>query len=83
MFLIVCFSFAEVKTFCYGAEGTIASIHIIRKATDCTCLSKPLYSTLGDGYCREKLVKGEVSILVKNPLLNHQTDKKITITENI
>jgi hypothetical protein len=60
------------KTLCYGAKGITASIHITRKATFIVHVNLNS-NTVGCSYCVQKLVKGEASIFVKNPLFNHQT----------
>jgi hypothetical protein len=80
MFLIVYFLFAVEKTLCYGAKGITASIHITRKATVIVHVNLNSY-TVGYSYCGQKLLKGEMSIFVKNPLFN-QT-KRITVMRRI
>jgi hypothetical protein len=64
---------------CVCARAGAASIHITRKASKIVRVNLNSY-TPGDSYCRQKLVKGDLSIFAKeNGKLNHEIDNKTSL----
>jgi hypothetical protein len=76
------FLFVVGEILCCGAVGISASIHIIRKPLEFVQMNLNS-NTVGDSYCRQKLVKEEGIIFVKtNPEHNHHIGIKYHCNEH-
>lgn len=59
------FLVAAKETLCCGVKGITAFFHVTRKAPEIVLVTLNSYA-IGNGYCRQKLVKGKTTIVVKN-----------------